>query len=41
MKGKYMQSDIRAALGMFSVQLEIDIRTLRYVGHVARMPSAA
>ena len=38
MKGKYSQTDIRKMLGTNTVQLEIDVRTLRYVGHIARMP---
>jgi hypothetical protein len=38
MTGKATQADIRARLGNRTVQLEIDMRTLRYVGHVARMP---
>ena len=33
MVGKYRHSDIRAKLDMMSMQLEIDMRTLRYVGH--------
>ena len=38
MKGKYTQADIRAMLGTRTIQLEINVRTIRYVGHIARMP---
>ena len=38
MNRKMTQSDIRCMLDTYTVQLEIDIRILRYVGHVARMP---
>ena len=39
MKGKLTQMDIKAMLGTISVQLEIDDRTLRYLGHLCRLPS--
>lgn len=39
MVGKCTQSEIRSRLGMRSVQLEIDCRMLRYVGHLVRMPA--
>ena len=38
MKGNVTQQDIRVKLGTLSVQLEIDDRTLRYVGHICRFP---
>ena len=38
MKGNVTQQDIRVKLGTLSVQLEIDDRTLRYVGHICRLP---
>ena len=38
MIGKYTQTDIRTMLGTISIQLEIDIRMIRYVGHIARLP---
>ena len=38
MVGKYTQADIKVLLGTLSIQLEIDIRILRYVGHIARLP---
>ena len=37
-KGTMTQSDIRCKADTYTVQLEIDIRMLRYAGHVARMP---
>lgn len=35
MKGKLTQSDIRVMLGTYTVQLETDIRMLKYVGHIS------
>ena len=37
MVGTITQAEIRQKLGTLSVQLEIDIRMLRYLGHLARM----
>ena len=38
MKGKLTQVDIKEQLGTLSVHLEIDVRTLRYLGHLVRLP---
>ena len=37
--GKYTQADIKTMLGTLSIQLEIDIRILRYIGHITRLPT--
>jgi hypothetical protein len=39
MTGKFTQADIRAKLGNKSAQLEIDTRTLHYLGHLIRLPA--
>ena len=38
MKGKMTQMDIKVKLGTSPVQLDVDDRTLRYVGHLCRLP---
>ena len=38
MVGKITQAEIKQKLGTISIQLEIDIRLGRYIGHIARMP---
>ena len=38
MKGKLTQVDIKEQLGTLSVHLEVDLRTLRYLGHLVRLP---
>ena len=37
--GKMTQTDIKTKLDTYTVQLEIDTRIVRYVGHIARLPS--
>jgi len=39
MRSKLTQTDIRIALDTLSVQFEMDIRLMRYVGHITRMPA--
>ena len=39
MVGRDTQTDIKVTLGTISIQLEIDLRILRYIGHVSRLPS--
>ena len=38
MKGSATQTDVKVKLGTLTVKLELDNRTIRYLGHLVRMP---
>jgi len=38
MAGKLAQTDLRLAMGVDSVQVQLGLRQLRYLGHLARLP---
>ena len=39
MAGNMTQTDIKTKLDTYTVQLEIDVRIVRYAGHIARLPA--